>query len=290
MRLVLLAVVLSAGLAPAADPAGLKIGMPESMFRDVPPAMVNAMAKPFRTLFERQTGISGDFEILPDALTIAAKINDSKLEMGVFHGHEFAQVKSRYSALVPLCVAVPNGRIVEAYVVVNKNCPAKTIGDLGTDTIAVPRGTKAHCFAYVDKLRKGLPANVAKPTNKATLTAEEVLNGVSDGTIPSAVVDAAAFNAYTRLQPGAVQQLKILSKSESFPVATVAMKAGGLSDENSARVKAGLMRANQTAQGKPLMLLWNLSGFEEVPEDYAKQLESILKVYPQPVNGVLAEK
>jgi len=263
-------------------PAGshLKIGMLQGMFRDVQPAMVQAMSVPFRAMFERQTGYTGDVEIVPDAETLSNKMKDRKLQLGVFHGFEYAQVRTRHPELQPLVVTVPHGRACQALVIVSQASKAEKLADLAGELVVIPRGTKAHCLTYLDKARRGLPATVAKPVAKPNLTVEEVLNSVAEGTSAAGLVDVGAYNGYLALQPGAGQYLKVLCRSEVFPVSVIAFRKGTFDDETIGQIRRGLLGANQTAQGKPLMMLWNLKGFEDVPADYEAQLGNILKAYP----------
>jgi ABC-type phosphate/phosphonate transport system substrate-binding protein len=269
----------SAGDAPAGA-TRLKIGMLEGMFRDVQPAMVQAMSIPFRAMFERQTGYTGDVEIVPDAEILSNKLKDQRLNLGVFHGFEYAQVRARHRELQPLVVTMPHGRICQACVVVAKSNKAQKLADLTGEALVIPRGTKAHCLVFLDKARRGLPAAVATPTPKPAQSVEEVLNAVVEGTYSAGLVDIGAFNGYLNLQPGASQHLKVLCRSEVFPVSVIAYRKGSLDDEAVAQIKQGLIGANLTPQGKPLMMLWNLKGFEDIPADYDIQLENTLKAYP----------
>ena len=268
--------------APAAEPQ-LKIGMLDGMFRDVQPAMVQAMSKPFRNLFERQTGLGGDVEIVAGAELLASKLKEQSLQLGVFHGFEFAQARTKHPDLTPIVVTMPPGRILQAVVVVHKDHKGDCLTALGTEQLTLPRGLKAHGWAYIDKARTGMPADAAKPVHKPNVTVEEALNAVADGTLPAALVDAGGYAGYQELQPGLAKQLRVLCKSESFPPSVVAYRKGTLADDVVARVRSGLVGAHLTAQGKPLMMLWNLKGFEDVPADYAEQLANILKAYPAPV-------
>ena len=72
---VLAAGAFAGGLATAAEPAeSLQIGMIQGMFRDVQPAMVQAMSKPLRDMIRKQTGLTGEVEICPDANVLAEKM------------------------------------------------------------------------------------------------------------------------------------------------------------------------------------------------------------------------
>ncbi len=262
----------------------LRIGMVQGMFRDVQPIMVQAIARPFRTLMERQTGLTGDVEILTDATLMAKKMKEQKLDLGVFHGFEYAWVKTQYPDLVPVSVAMPQGGIVQAVVIVHTDSKAKKLDDLDGEAILIPRGTKAHCLIYLDKLRAGLPKTAARTVPKTGLTPEEALNAVALGEYPAALMDAAAFTAYQNLQPGAAKRLKPLVRSEKFPPGVLLTRKGALPDATLTRLREGLNSAHKTAQYKPLMMMWNLQGFENPPTDYDQQLEKCVQLYPMPAS------
>ncbi|MGL4421229.1 MAG: phosphate/phosphite/phosphonate ABC transporter substrate-binding protein, partial [Gemmataceae bacterium] len=244
------------------------------------PAMVQAMAKPFRTLFERQTGIRGDVIIHSTATDMATKLKNAELQLGVFHGFEFARAKAADPDLEPVVVSIPPSRVLQACVIVHIDRKGNCLNDLGTDTISAPRGLKAHCFAYIERAQCNLGANIARIQTRANQTAEDVLNNVADGILPAAVVDYGAFLAYEKLQPGVSKKLRILCKSETFPWSVIATRKGQLPPDVLAKVRTGLLSAADTPQGKPLMMLWNLKGFGDVPADYDLQLTNILKDYP----------
>jgi ABC-type phosphate/phosphonate transport system substrate-binding protein len=282
------AVVVVVGLvvpsaAVAAEPAdGLQIGMVQGMFRDVQPAMVQALSRPLRDLIRKQTGLTGAVEIVPDAGILADRMKAGRYHLGVYHGVEFAWAREQNPDLVPLVVTVPPGRKLNACVVVNADCKAKNLADLGPCCITVPRGTKAHCLLYLDRQRAGLPEAVAVPKAKPPVTPEHALDAVLSGESPAALVDIAALVGYQNLQPGAAQQLRVLCQSENFPQTVVAYSRGAVDDDTLARVRKLLTEAHTTAAGKPLMMLWNLKGFEDVPGDYDVQLKKIFKAYPPP--------
>jgi hypothetical protein len=48
------------------------------------------------------------------------------------------------------------------------------------------------------------------------------------------------------------------------------------------RFKEGLEKADSTSIGRQLLLLWNMTSFEDVPADYEKILADIGKAYPPP--------
>lgn len=275
---VLLAVL--AAPAAAANPEGIQIGMVQGMFRDVQPAMVHALATPLRDLIRKQTGLTGEVEILPDAYVLSDKLKAGKLQLGVFHGFEFAWIREKNPDLVPLVITVPPGRKLQALVVVHQDSKASTLADLKNEPVVVHRGIKAHCPLFLERARIGMPASTAAPKTRPQVTAEEALNAVVQGDSPAALVDIAALNGYHTLQPGAAKQLRVLCQSELFPQTVIAYRKGSLDDETIARVRKLLVEAHQTAAGKPLMMLWSLKGFEDVPAEYLTHLDRISKAFP----------
>lgn len=271
-----------AGPARAGEPGadGVQIGMVQGMFRDIQPAMVQALSRPLRDMIRKQTGLTGNVEIAPDAFALADRMKANRYHLGVFHGFEFAWVRQQNPNLVPLVVTVPPGRKFQACVVVHKDSPAKTIADLTGEAITVHRGTKAHCLAFLDRERAGLPA--AAPMPKPVLTAEQALDAVVSGETPAALVDVSALTGYEVLQPGAFKHLRVLARSEVFPQTVIAYNKGLLPEETAGHIRRVLLEAHNTAAGKPLMMLWSLKGFEGIPADYEAQLGRIVKSYPAP--------
>jgi ABC-type phosphate/phosphonate transport system substrate-binding protein len=273
--------LLFAGTSSGAD-GPLQIGMVQSMFRDVQPAIVQALARPFRSLMEKQTGLSYDVELCPDSLAMVKRFKEQKIELGVMHGFEYAWIKAKNPDLVPVSVALPNGGIVQAMVVVHEDCKAAGIAELDGESVLIPRGTKAHCMIYLEKLRAGVPKTAARTLAKPGLTPEEALNLVANGEAPAALVDAASLAAYKVLQPGASKRVKVLAQSDHFPPVLILTRKGAMKDEAITKLRDGLSVAHKTAQYKPLMMMWNMQGFENVPKDYDAQLEKCLQQYPVP--------
>jgi hypothetical protein len=76
------------------------------------------------------------------------------------------------------------------------------------------------------------------------------------------------------------------------------VKRGVVDKTTLTQIRDGLTQAHKSAEGKMLMMLWNLKGFAEVPKDYDAQLDRIYKAYPppakvatvSPVNATKVEK
>lgn len=279
---ILLIIATTFAPAHAADVPDVKIGMYQTMFRDVTPEMLAAFAKPLQSTIEKTIGVTGGAELVPDAATLATRLDDKKFQLGVFHGFEFAWQKQKHPDLEPLLVAVPNKNLLKAVVVVNAANPAKSLADLKNQSIAVPKNTKGHCLLWLEDQRKGFAATTAAVVEKPKLMADELLSEVVGGDCPGIVLDAAAYEGYAKVYPGNAKALKVLATSESFPFAVLAYHKNGLKEEVRKRVVAGLSIAHTHALGKPLMMLWSLERFDEPPADYNEQLAVILKAYPEP--------
>lgn len=271
--------LLPASQAAAAEPS-LKIGLPENLFNGVPPAVVAPAAKPFQTLFQKQTGLQGEIVIAKDYDDIANQLRNGTLDVAVFHGFEYAWVKQD-PKLVPLLITVPGARL-EACLVVNVNSKAANPGDLKGNCVAIPPTTKAYCHAYLDRVKSGLPEGCCCPAKLDGHSVEEALDSVASGTCEAALVDAAALQTYQKLKPGVGTQLKILAKSEPFPPAVIVYRKDAFNAQTEKQVAEGMIKGTATPQGRLLTSLWKLKGFAEVTPEYQKELDACLKLYPAP--------
>ncbi len=263
---------------PPKNPPPVKIGVPQNLFSNLPPSVLQPVAKPFQTLFEKQTGLKGEVEIGKDYAEITQKLLKGNLDVAVYHGHEYAWVQ-HHQNLHRLVIAVPVHKI-QVCVVVHANSKAKLAGDLKGDCITIPAGVRPQCRLYLEKLRTGLPdgcCGIAKVEGK---TIEEVLDGVADGkTYEAGLVDLATLTAYRANKPGVGKQLRVLAESEVFPCAVIIYRQGAF---DAKKVRKGLIASVTTPQGQILTRLWRLKGFEEPGDQYQKDLDRCLKTYPPP--------
>jgi ABC-type phosphate/phosphonate transport system substrate-binding protein len=284
---VLLGVVVAVGVTPRADaqnPPTIKLGMLQGMFKDVPDSVVHIAARPFSDLFREQVGVGGDVEIVADCQTLAARMKDKELHVGVFHGFEFAWVRDRYPELQPLAVTRPH-RTMQACLVVHKDSPAAGPKDLKGACVAVPHSPKAHCQVFLDRLRADLPAGCCCPAKHDPMSPEEVLDAVAQGRLSSALVDTASLTTYQSDRPGLYRELRKLCESEAFPPGVIAYRTGGLDPKAVAKIREGLIKLHETGNGRGFLMLWKLKGFENVPADFDAQMRRIAKAYPAPGPG-----
>jgi ABC-type phosphate/phosphonate transport system substrate-binding protein len=264
----------------AADPAPLKIGMPESMFSGLPPAVVQIGAQPFKEMFEKQTGLKGEVAITKDYADATAQLRCDKLDVAVFHGFEYAWVR-QHPELVPLLVAVPGNKI-QACLVVNVKSKAASPEDLKGACVVVPAATKAHCTLYLDRLREKLPAGccgLAKTDNKSI---EDALDGVATEACEAVLIDVGTLEGYKRNKPGVGDQIKVLDRSPQFPAAVIVYRKDAFNAKTEKSVREGLIKSVTTPQGQMLKGLWKLRGFAEVDKAYQTDLDECLKAYPTP--------
>src|SRR5947209_2944240 len=118
------AALLAAGAGAGEEKAAPKevaIGMPITFFRDMTPAKAQALMTPFKALMEDKTGLTGDVVITPGADVLSKQLCDEKLQLGVFHGFEFAWARQKNPHLKPLVIAINQQRTLKAFLVVGRD-------------------------------------------------------------------------------------------------------------------------------------------------------------------------
>jgi ABC-type phosphate/phosphonate transport system substrate-binding protein len=274
-------------LAGENNEAGVRIGMVNSLFRDVPEATLSAMMKPFSSVMEAQTGVRG--ELIPggEMNVLGDQMAADKIQLGVFHGIEFAWVRLKHPELKPLAIAVNQNRHVRALLVVRVDNPAADALQLHDQVLAMPQQSKLHCHLFADKCCDASHkracqffSKVATPAN-----AEEALDDVVDKEVSAVIVDAVAFESFKRRKPGRAAKLRIVLTSDVFPTAVIAYKPGAVDEATAAKFRDGLLGASHSILGRQMLTLWKLTGFEAIPNDYEATLSDIVKAYPPPAFG-----
>lgn len=263
-------------------PGSVCIGMISTLFRDTPPGLVHAMMQPFGAMMEAQTGVPGKLIPGGDAEALAGKLATDKVQLGVFHGIEFAWIRLKYPDFKPLVIAVNQQRQLHAYVVVHNDSPAAGLGDLKGKSFAVPKQTKEHCRVVVQYQCRSCGCEPGKffagLTNPANI--EEAMDDVVDKVVEATIVDGVGLECYQRRKPGRFARLKTVHRSGPFPAAVVAYRPGTLDDATLEKFRTGLLKCNEGVLGKQLLNLWKLTAFEPVPANYEENLTAIVKTYP----------
>jgi len=281
--LVAVASVLLAPLAgQAQDKQTLKIGIPQSVFRDVPPALLHVAGSTFKDIMKSQTGLDGEVAVDGEALAVAKAVDAGRLHLGVFLGHEFAWAKEKYPDLTPLVCSVPRPKEIQAYLLVRWDSKAAHLGDLKEGKLALATGTRDHARLFLERRKAAEMGGGDFITTVKAATVHDAINQVIDGEADVTVADHAAWNYYQKLYPGASQNIRVLSRSEMFPLTVIACKSGALPDETVKRLREGLLTAHKHSRTSKIMNLIKVEKFDEIPGGYDDALKACLKAYPAP--------
>ena len=270
----------SAARVEAAEPV-LKIGLPATMFNGLSSGVVQTAAKPFQSIFEKQSGFKCEI-VTPakDHAELADHLRSGKIDVAIFHGFEYAWVK-QHEEIVPLLVTVPMTKH-RACLVVNVASNVRGPDELRGECVAIPPNTKAHCRLYLERLKVDLPKDCCEPAKLDEPSVEEALDAVVGGKCTAALVDAAGLAAYQSGKPGAGKQLKVLSESDVFPAGVIAYRKDALDAKTATKIRDGVIRGVESTQGKLLTSLWRLKGFAELSQDDKDEQNKCLKNYPPP--------
>ena len=270
--------------AQAPRPGVVRIGVVDSLFHDVPEPLMQVMMRPFRSLLESSTGTTGQMTKGGDPCALAKKLKDRAVDLGVFHGVEFAWARQKCPGLRALIIAVNRHTMSHAHLVVRKDSKASSYSDLAGKPVALPGMSREHCRLFFERrcVKPGTDpekfySKVTKPSDP-----EEALDELVDGKVDATVVDLVALENYRKIKPGRARQLKDLLVSEGFPPAVLAYHHGKFDEDLARRFRAGLIAAKSTRKGRQMLELMRITGFEEVPAGYDRMLAAIVKAYPPP--------
>ena len=182
-------------------------------------------------------------------------------------------------------IAVNYLPVLHANLVVRDDNNATGFAGLQGKDLALPMRSKLHIQLF---LYKGCDACGQRDPSKffrvvsrpESLT--DALDSILEGDIQAAVVDDLGLDHYKDLKPGCFKRLKIIVKSEKFPTSVIAYRKNTLSKETLARLKSGMVNAKNDTKSRERMVLFELTGFEEIPTTFAETLTTILRAYPPP--------
>jgi ABC-type phosphate/phosphonate transport system substrate-binding protein len=206
------------------------------------------------------------------------------VQLALFEGVEFAWAKEKWPDLHPLVIVVNEHRNRQAFLMVRQDSKVTSFSDLEGKQLAIPRRSRSHCHLFVERLCQENGKEAKEFFSKVITSsgAEAALDDLTDGGVQAVVVDREALSCYKRRKPGRAGRLKELQKSEVFPDSVIAYGPGVFDQAVLNRFKEGLEKADSTAIGRQLLLLWNMTSFEDVPAEYEKLLADIGKAYPPP--------
>jgi len=276
------------GLLKASPPAWaagdtVKLALTDSLVPGLPPKLLDAAARPFKTLVESAMKMRGRIVPGGDPIALAKKLKDDKVQLGIFQGIEFAWARQVNPKMEPVVICVNFQKTVKALLLASAASSFKTPADLHGKTLAVAAGTYEHCWVFLRG--KCTSAEPPKKFYKKIVTstdAEEAIDDVIDGKVQAALVDDLAWESYRGAKPGCAKRLRVVLSSEPFPCAVIAYQKGRYGADTVKRFRKTLLRARDNTRGRQLLSFARLSGFDAVPDDYERHLSSIVKTYPPP--------
>jgi ABC-type phosphate/phosphonate transport system substrate-binding protein len=284
-------VLVSVHYAVAADSEGAnrprtRIAIVKSLFREYPEPLMMALMEPFSLLWKAQIGWDSELRAA-DPADLGEMLADGKVDIGVFHGIEFAWAQQKHPELRPLFIAYNKQPHLQACLVVRAADKATGLVDLKGKSLALPRGQRIHCQLFMEKecqecgqkRPEEFFSQIPKPPD-----IEAALDGLVDGRFQAAIVDQVGLDSYKQRKPARFGQIKILKKSEIFPASVIAYRAGTFDGAAVDRLKERMDKASKDRLTQQLLTLWKLTAIEPVPPDFPETMVNILKYYPPPAN------
>jgi ABC-type phosphate/phosphonate transport system substrate-binding protein len=267
-------------------PRTLHVGIIASFYRDHAEETVKTTIESFKELMLAQTGFQGDPIKVESVDRLAEDLEKDRMQLGVFFGHEFAWVREKHPDLKPLVIVVNQLQYQRCYLLVRNDVKLSSFADLKGKSLAIARHTPEPCHLFLERKCQEAGGKAESFFSKITNpdNVEVALDDLVDGSAQAIIVDEVALTAYKRRKPGRFAKLKELEKSPVFPAAVVTYRPDKWNDADLTTIKDALLNAHQNPEGRQLLTMWKLTGFEPVPEDYEKQLKSIVEVYP-PAKG-----
>jgi ABC-type phosphate/phosphonate transport system substrate-binding protein len=262
---------------------GLKVGLLKTMIRDAGPAKFEVLTANFRAVMREQTGLDGDLVTLETPEAMRRGLEDGRVQLGAFHGFEFARQRERSKELEPVMVTAPDPEAMTMILVVAKADPAKGVADLRGATLAATDADSPESQAFLERLCKEAGGNSGEwfPKRYESKSPEDALDDVADGQAAKATVSTRlAWKLFERRKPGRAARLRVLAESEPFPPAVVACVKGKLDPETLTKFRTGMATAHRSERGARLMGQIRIERFAAVPADFAQRMAAVVKSYP----------
>lgn len=262
----------------------VRIGMMRTIFKDTPDSLLQILMKPFSTVMESQTGLKGDLVMSPNFDKLGKQLCDDEIQVGVFHGFEFAWAKLKYPDLEPLMLAVNNKALLKSYIVVADNSGIKSVDDLKGKSVSFARGNREHCRLFLE--HRILPANTSSEKFFGKINfnadAEDAFDGLASGDVEVVLSDSAPWESFKSQKPGAAGKLRVVMISEEFIPAVIGYNPKKLDKNIRDSFKQGMLSASENPKSKRMLEFVKISSFETIPEDFNEQMSEMLKSYPAP--------
>ena len=262
----------------------LRIGATGTLSGKADSAKEKAGAETLHRFIKDETGLENAIVGQVHWQDLVGKMAKGQLHIGVFQGHEFAWAQEKHPDLKPLAIGVNGQRYSVAIVLANRDNPANDFAGLQGQQLAMPSASRSFLRLFVDRqcasAGKKTDAFFSQITTPDDL--EDTLDDVVDGKVQAIVVEQAAVEAFKRRKPGRFLKLKEVLRSQPFPPTVVAYFGATLDESTLRKFKDGLLGAARKEKGEMLLTLSKLSGFETVPDDFARVIAETRKHYPPP--------
>ena len=172
---------------------------------------------------------------------------------------------------------------MKAYEIVAKNSKFTTIADLRGKVLDMPMQTKEHCHVFMQKNCNDNAANwqaffKSVSRSKSSIKA---MDDICQGKFDAVILDTIALEFYKDIKgPFFEQNLRVLQQSDSFPSPVIVVKEGALDPATLKKFQDGLTTANKLEDARDVLSMWQIEGFEAIPQNYGKLLADALKAYP----------
>jgi len=264
------------------QPETIHIGIMATFYRDHPDEDVKVTVESLRDLMLMQTGFKGDPIKVSGVEQLGDDLMKDKMQLGVFFGHEFAWIQKKFPELKPLLIVVNQISFQRCYILGGKDTNFQSFAQLKGKTLAIPAHTPEPCRLFLERQCQNPDMNLESFFSKVKHpdNVEVALDDLVDGVVDSVVVDEMAIRSYERRKPGRFAKLKEIVKSPQFPAAVVVYLPKRWNKEELKTIRDALLDAHKNPEGRQLLTLWRLTGFEPVPDDFEQNLKAIRQTFP----------
>jgi len=240
----------------------------------------DAALETLKAFIKDETGFQNDIVNEKNWQELTEKLAKGQLHIGVYQGHEYAWAQEKHGELQPLALAINVYHYPVAYVITQKDNPAKDFAGLQGQSLALSGNNPPYLSFYLEREAKGKKLDKFFSKITAPETVEDAIDDVVDGVVQVAVVDRTGLEGFKRRKPGRFAKLKAVVHSEPFPPTVIAYYDKVVDDATLARFKDGIVGASKKEKGQMMLTLFRLSGFEDAQPDFAKVLSATRKMYP----------
>jgi len=254
------------------------VGMLATLFDQADEKTVLAQMQPFADVVSKRAGVQGRFVLVADMEQAAKGLESGELQVVVLHGPEYGWLKPLCRDLRPLLIATASTPKLQAVFLAPQASSAKSPDDLRGRTLALASKLPPHVRLHLDR-------RFDPPSDKLfrileVKTAQEAIEAVIESKADLTLVSNVQMEVYRQQRPGRFKRLRELESSPEFPLPVVAYRPRPELEEPVQEFRKALLTAKDSPEGRQMLVLWRIEGFQEPPADYEAQTERIAKLYP----------